>query len=66
VTLTTLGYGDIVAATPLTRLFTALEAAQGALYLAIFIGRLLSTFQEEQRREDRIREARQREGRGRD
>jgi hypothetical protein len=42
VTLTTLGYGDITPAAPLTRLFAGIEAAQGALYLAIFIGRVLA------------------------
>jgi hypothetical protein len=41
VTLTTLGYGDITPASPLTRLFAGIEAVQGALYLAIFIGRVL-------------------------
>ncbi len=42
VTLTTLGYGDITPASPLTRLFAGIEAVQGALYLAIFIGRVLA------------------------
>jgi hypothetical protein len=42
VTLTTLGYGDIAPATPLTRLLAGLEAAQGTLFLALFIGRILA------------------------
>jgi hypothetical protein len=42
VTLTTLGYGDVTPASPLTRLFAGFEAVQGALYLAIFIGRVLA------------------------
>jgi len=41
-TLTTLGYGDIVPATPLARLLTSAEAVLGQLYVAIFIARLVS------------------------
>jgi hypothetical protein len=41
ITLTTTGYGDVVAVTPVMRLATALEAAIGDLYLAVLIGRLL-------------------------
>jgi hypothetical protein len=53
VTLTTLGYGEIVANTPFTRLLTGFEAAQGALYLAIFIGRILAITQEQRGPESR-------------
>jgi hypothetical protein len=41
VTITTLGYGEITAATPPMRLCAGLEAAQGALYIAILIGRIV-------------------------
>lgn len=41
VTLTTLGYGDIVPAIPLTRALVAMEAATGQLYIAILIARLV-------------------------
>jgi hypothetical protein len=40
VTITTLGYGELTAATPIMRLCTALEAVQGTLYIAILIGRI--------------------------
>jgi hypothetical protein len=42
VTLTTLGYGDIVPVTPVTRMFTTLEATAGVLYVAITVARLVS------------------------
>jgi len=41
-TLTTLGYGDIVAAKPTARMFAVLEAAVGVLYIAITVARLVS------------------------
>ncbi len=41
VTMTTLGYGDITATTPFTRILSALEAICGTLYLAIFIATLI-------------------------
>ena len=41
-TLTTLGYGDILPMTPLSKTFVILEALIGPLYLAILIGRLVS------------------------
>lgn len=47
ITLTTLGYGDIVPVTPLARLVTALEAATGVLYIAITVARLVSAYQKE-------------------
>ncbi|MBG7607126.1 MAG: ion transporter [Verrucomicrobia bacterium] len=42
VTLTTLGYGDIVPATQPAKIFTILTALSGVLYLAIFISSLIS------------------------
>ncbi len=44
VTLTTLGYGEIVPVTPPARSFAILEAAVGVLYLAILISRLASLY----------------------
>ncbi len=44
-TLTTLGYGDIVALTPVARMFAALEATVGVLYIAITVARLVSAYQ---------------------
>lgn len=41
VTLTTLGYGDIVPASSLAGVLTSLEAVAGPLYLAILIARLV-------------------------
>jgi hypothetical protein len=42
VTLTTLGYGDIVAVKPTARMIATLEAAAGVLYVAITVARLVS------------------------
>jgi len=44
-TLTTLGYGDIVAVKPAARMLATLEAAAGVLYLAITVSRLVSAQQ---------------------
>lgn len=41
VTLTTLGYGDIVPLSPPTQMLSALEAASGQIYLAVLIARLV-------------------------
>ncbi|MGH7139531.1 MAG: potassium channel family protein [Pirellulales bacterium] len=41
VTLTTAGYGDIVPATPLTRILAALEAVLGQFYLAVLVAGLV-------------------------
>jgi hypothetical protein len=41
VTLTTLGYGDVVPASPLAGALTSLEAVVGPLYLTILIARLV-------------------------
>ena len=45
VTLTTLGYGDVIAIRPAARMFAVLEAAAGVLYLAITVARLVGTAQ---------------------
>jgi|KBSMisStandDraft_5_1062788.scaffolds.fasta_scaffold75354_4 hypothetical protein len=42
-TLTTLGYGDIVAVKPAARMFATLEAASGVLYVAITVARLVAS-----------------------
>ncbi len=41
VTLTTVGYGDIVAATPIARMLAVLAALSGQLYLAVFVAGLV-------------------------
>ncbi|UWZ84843.1 potassium channel family protein [Occallatibacter riparius] len=46
-TLTTLGYGDIVAVKPAARMCTTLEAAAGVLYVAITVARLVASRQEQ-------------------
>jgi voltage-gated potassium channel Kch len=45
VTLTTLGYGDIIAIRPAARMFAVLEATAGVLYLAITVARLVGAAQ---------------------
>lgn len=42
ITLTTLGYGDIVAVHPMARMLVILEAVTGQLYPAILLARLVS------------------------
>ncbi|QYY36177.1 potassium channel family protein [Ruficoccus sp. ZRK36] len=42
VTLTTLGYGDIVPLTVPARVFAVLEAITGQLYIAVIIGKIIS------------------------
>lgn len=44
VTITTVGYGDVVAVLPLARSLAGLEALTGVLYPAVLIGMLLSDF----------------------
>lgn len=39
--ISTLGIGDIVPLTPIARRLTAVESSLGALYIAVFIGRLV-------------------------
>ena len=43
--LTTLGFGDIVAIRPPARMFAAMEAASGVLYIAITVARLVASYQ---------------------
>ena len=51
--LTTLGYGDIVAVRPVARMFATLEAATGVLYVAITVARLVSSTQTEKTQNER-------------
>ena len=44
VTMTTVGYGDVVAVLPMARALAGLEALTGVLYPAVLIGMLLSDF----------------------
>jgi hypothetical protein len=44
-TLTTLGYGDVVAIKPPARMFATLEASAGVLYIAITVARLVASYQ---------------------
>ncbi len=41
VTMTTLGYGDIVPASPVARMCAVLQAVLGQLYLAVLVARLV-------------------------
>jgi voltage-gated potassium channel Kch len=45
VTLTTLGYGDIVPPSPVPRMFASLESATGVLYIAITVARRVASYQ---------------------
>jgi hypothetical protein len=49
VTITTLGYGDIVPIAPAAQSVSAMEASIGTLYIAILIGRFVSLFQQGER-----------------
>ncbi len=48
-TLTTVGYGDVVAVRPLARMLATLEAAAGVLYVAITVARLVSAFRSQEK-----------------
>ncbi len=50
-TLTTLGYGDIVAVKPAARMLATLEAATGVLYIAITVSRLVASMHSEKTRD---------------
>jgi hypothetical protein len=50
VTLTTLGYGDIVPASDLTRRLAVVEAVIGQLYLAVLVARLVGLYTAEEGR----------------
>ena len=41
ITLTTLGYGDVVPVSAAARMFAAIEAVMGQLYLAVLVARLV-------------------------
>ena len=41
ITLTTLGYGDVVPGIPAARVFAAFEALCGQLYLTVLVARLV-------------------------
>ena len=43
-TITTLGYGDIAPASPFARIWAALEASAGILYVGLLIARLISLY----------------------
>lgn len=44
ITITSLGYGDILPASGLARILSGFEVAGGTLYIAIFIGRVVGSF----------------------
>jgi hypothetical protein len=44
VTLTTLGYGDVIPLSDMARMFTVAEALTGQLYLVIFMARLVALY----------------------
>jgi len=44
VTLTTLGYGDVLPRTPIAELVSGLEAVVGVLYVAVMIGSIVGTY----------------------
>jgi hypothetical protein len=44
ITLTTVGYGDIVPAVPMARMLAASEAMTGTLFVAIMISRLVALY----------------------
>jgi len=44
VTLTTLGYGDVLPVAPMARVLSGMEALVGTLYIAVLIGRIVSEF----------------------
>lgn len=44
-TLTTLGFGDVIPVSAPARVFAALEAVSGVLYLAITVARLVAAYQ---------------------
>ena len=47
VTLTTLGYGDITPAQPLTRFLAYMEAVAGIFYTTVLVASLIGTFNRE-------------------
>jgi hypothetical protein len=49
VTLTTVGYGDILPVTPVARGLANLEAVAGVLFVGVFIARLIAAYEMERR-----------------
>jgi hypothetical protein len=49
VTLTTVGYGDILPVTPVARGMANLEAVAGVLFVGVFIARLIAAYEMERR-----------------
>lgn len=47
VTLTTVGYGDILPLNPWARTLAALESVTGVLYIAVLLGRLVGIYRQE-------------------
>lgn len=52
VTLTTLGYGDIVPVAPMARSLAIMEALTGVLFLAVLISRLVGSYSSDRREEN--------------
>lgn len=50
VTLTTLGYGDVLPETPAAQFAAGLEAAVGVLYVAVLIGSMVGSYRERRQR----------------
>lgn len=46
VTLTTLGYGDIIPIKPVPRILAGMQAAFGTIYIAVFVGRIVGRLQD--------------------
>jgi hypothetical protein len=61
ITLTTVGFGDVVPANDFARSLVVLEALIGQVFLVTLVARLVAMFGQEQRREGR-REAREEDG----
>jgi hypothetical protein len=43
-TITTVGYGDVVPISHFARRLTSIEACVGVLYMAMFVGRLMGLY----------------------
>ena len=44
ITMTTLGFGDVIAVTPAARVLVMLEAMSGQLFMAVFVARLVGSW----------------------
>ena len=49
VTLTTLGYGDILPVAPIARILAGLEAAVGVLFIAVMVGSIVGSYRRRKR-----------------